>query len=445
MCSSRTRGTESLNSENLLANWLPFGATTIMRRGDEYYNIFGAWDWSKIPGVTNPAITVSWPINTTSISTQTTSFVGAVSDGTYGVTAMDYNKVTDVNGQSVDIAARKANFLFNNEMICLGAGITSSYALAPTTTTLNQSYLKGAVLINGVAVPQDEKSYDDVKWVHHDNTGYVFRNNTIAKMKTNSQSGNWYSINRAQTNETVTADVFKLWLDHGAAPSNASYEYAVLPNFSASETLAYANNMPIETVLNTTLLQAVTHKTLRQTGAVFYTAGTLNIDATLRITVDAACVLLIDWGSNPIKITASDPNQNRTTLNVMLNYNDWKSETLVFSLPSSNAKGASLTKVAETVRIINSTSNILEFQREGENSEDIEIYPSPSLRKFNVKLSERFIGGRINVINIIGNVLFSINTASSENAILLDNNYKGIGLVVVEKDGRKVVRKIVVE
>ncbi|EOR94162.1 hypothetical protein ADIARSV_2657 [Arcticibacter svalbardensis MN12-7] len=74
MCSSRTRGTESLNNENLLPNWLPFGATAIIRTGDEYYNIFGVWDWTKIPGVTNPAVKVIWPTDTTINNTQATTF-----------------------------------------------------------------------------------------------------------------------------------------------------------------------------------------------------------------------------------------------------------------------------------------------------------------------------------------------------------------------------------
>lgn len=346
MCSDRTRGTESMNNENLLANWLPFGATTIMRTGNEYFNIFGAWDWSKIPGVTNPAVVVPWPTGKTTNNKQTTTFVGGVSNGNYGVTGMDFSKVTDPDGESADITARKANFLFNNEMICLGAGITSTYTKAPTTTTLNQSYLKGAVLVNGNAVPKQESTYNDVTSIYHDNTGYVFRGNTTVKMKTNSQSGNWYDINRGQANDIEKVDVFKLWLDHGTAPSNATYEYVVLPNFTLTETNDYAKNMPVEMISNTTYIQAVTHKKLRHTGAVFYSAGTVSISPTIKVTTDKPCILLINWEANPIEVTVSDPTQTQTTLNVSLTYSDLKNEILVYDLPYSNAKGASMTKIA---------------------------------------------------------------------------------------------------
>ncbi|EOR94163.1 hypothetical protein ADIARSV_2658 [Arcticibacter svalbardensis MN12-7] len=275
-----------------------------------------------------------------------------MSDGNFGVTTMDFNKATQVNGLPVVIAARKANFLFNKEMICLGAGITSSYSLAPTTTTLNQSYLKGSVLVNGATVPPRDNTYNDVRWIYHEGTGYVFRSNTTAKMKTNFQSGNWYTIKQAQTNETVTADVFKLWLDHGNAPSNATYKYAVLPNFTSSETSIYATNMPVETVSNTSSLQAVSHKTLKQTGAILYLAGTVDINETLKVAVDKPCILLINWGANPIKVTASDPNQTETTLNVIISYSGLKSEILTFPLPYSNAIGTSMTKTAATTRLV---------------------------------------------------------------------------------------------
>ncbi|EOR94165.1 hypothetical protein ADIARSV_2660 [Arcticibacter svalbardensis MN12-7] len=350
MTSKRTRGTEAMNSENLLANWLPFGATTIMRTGKEYFNIFGAWDWTKIPGVTNPSVLVPFPEGKTTNNTQKTTFVGGVSDGIYGVTGMDLSVVIDPTGIIADITAQKANFLFNNEMICLGAGISSSYSKAPTTTTLNQSYLKGDVLVNENAVPKQESTYNDVKSIYHDNTGYVFRANTTVKMKTNSQSGNWYDINRGQANSKEKVDIFKLWLDHGKEPTDSSYEYVVLPNFTSKETTDYADNMPIETLSNTSSLQAVTHKKLHQTGAVFYEAGTIKIDPTLSLTVDKPCILLINCNVNPIKVTASDPNQSETTLNVYITYNGQQKETLTYPLPYSNAKGASMARTATIKR-----------------------------------------------------------------------------------------------
>jgi chondroitin AC lyase len=350
MCSNRTRGTESMNNENLLANWLPFGATTIMRTGNEYFNIFGAWDWTKIPGVTNPAIVIPFPTGKTTNVKQTSTFVGGVSDGKFGVTAMDFKNVVDPEGESVDITARKANFLFNNEMICLGAGITSTYAKAPSTTSINQSYLNGEVLVNASTVSKQEKTYSDVKSIYHDKTGYVFRTKTKVNMKTDSQSGNWYDINSGQANATVKVDIFKLWLDHGTAPSNASYEYVVLPNFTSAETTDYAYNMPVETLSNTSSLQAVTHKNLHQTGAVFYVAGTVNISPTLIVSVDKPCILLINWDVNPIEISASDPTQTQTTLNISISYANQKSEILVYTLPYSNAMGASMTKTATIKR-----------------------------------------------------------------------------------------------
>ncbi|WP_017258858.1 polysaccharide lyase family 8 super-sandwich domain-containing protein [Pedobacter arcticus] len=349
MCSARTVGTEGLNSENLLAYWLPFGATTIMRNTNEYYDIFGVWDWTKIPGVTNPAVPVIWP-STSVYHSQSTSFVGGVSDGINGITAMHLQKDTVIGGVNVDIEAKKTNFLWNGEMICLGAGINSSYSGASTTTTINQSYLKTAVLVDSNIIPKEENTYPNARWVHHDNTGYVFANNTAVQMKTNMQSGNWYTINKNQVNQTVSADIFKLWIDHGNAPSNASYEYIVLPNKSVAETNAYATNMPVTIHANTASLQAVSHVLLRQAGIVFYNPGNITIEPGLTISVDKACVLLVDYSKPKVKVTLSDPAQIQSSIQVSLSYAGSESEVLNFIMPLGDMLGSSVSLVASKPR-----------------------------------------------------------------------------------------------
>jgi hypothetical protein len=128
-----------VNTENLYGYYLPFGLTYIYRRGDEYKDIFPVWDWARLPGVTSPHHAFS----SSGRSSQQTSFVGGVSDGTYGVSTMDL----DVK----DTQAKKSWFWFDREWIALGTGIQSTNE-HPIVTGINQTLLKGEGY-NVVAIP----------------------------------------------------------------------------------------------------------------------------------------------------------------------------------------------------------------------------------------------------------------------------------------------------
>ncbi len=64
--------------------------------------------------------------------------MGAVTDGLYGAVGFDYISPHDF------IKARKAWFFFDEEYVCLGAGIEARSGY-PVATTLNQTLLKGEV------------------------------------------------------------------------------------------------------------------------------------------------------------------------------------------------------------------------------------------------------------------------------------------------------------
>ena len=86
MSSQRIAINESINGENLLGAMMGDGATTLYRRGDEYADIFPVWDWNKVPGTTVEQV----PPSRDELKVKgKTSFVGGVSDGTFGMCAMD--------------------------------------------------------------------------------------------------------------------------------------------------------------------------------------------------------------------------------------------------------------------------------------------------------------------------------------------------------------------
>jgi len=328
MCSARTQGTESINGENLKGFWLPFGATCLMKDASEFSSIFPLWDWTRIPGTTATQETPTF-----SESTQTTTFVGGVSNGQCGVAAMDLSKQS--------LTAKKSWFMFDNETVCLGAGITSTNA-NNVNTTLAQSLLHGTVTVDGTAISTvTDMAYTAVKWVFHDNVSYVFPQATNIKVSNSARTNMWSILNTSQPTTPVTNSVFNVWMSHGIKPANASYSYIIVPDIVLADVPGYSNNLPIKILSNTSSLQAVTQSVQKLTGAVFYVIGNLVIDAGLTVSVDQPCALLIDQSKDSIEITVSDPGQIKTVLNVTLNYANSPTKILKYFFPNGDYTGSS--------------------------------------------------------------------------------------------------------
>lgn len=288
--SVRTLRTERGNNENILGKFLPDGATNIQRRGPEYANCMPLWEWDKIPGVTNRDYSTDEGCTITKEWGQpgTTAFAGGVSDSLYGATAylQDYDSVQ----------ARKAWFFFKEEVVCLGAGI-SSRAAEPVTTTLNQCWLNGPVLAASAAIltpVQDDAVtiLHNPSWILHDSIGYVFPQPCELRIDNRLQQGSWYHINHFQSPDTVKGKLFKLWMLHGAQPAKARYAYIVVPGKSRHGMQSY-NSSVIRILQNSDSLQAVWHSGLNRLMLVFYTPGSIRTPvATIR--VNQPCLVYLD-------------------------------------------------------------------------------------------------------------------------------------------------------
>ncbi|QNK61604.1 chondroitinase [Pedobacter sp. PAMC26386] len=308
--SSRTLRTERGNNENILGKFLADGATNIQIRGDEYLNIMPVWEWDKIPGVTSriygddegATIKQDWGIP------GTTSFVGGVSNGLYGVSvyAQDYDQVQ----------AKKAWFFFDKEIVCLGAGIKSE-AQEEVRTTVNQNWLKGNVIMATAAkspevktdllVANTEREIAAPSWIWHDHIAYFFPEGGNLSVSNQAQKGSWYRINQSQPKEEVSGEVFQLSLSHGIKPANGTYEYVVVPGLADANAMKNYNLSMIHIISNTADLQVVEHKGLDILQLVFYKGGVLKT-ADLTVKADKACTILIQGlhTANPI-IDISDP------------------------------------------------------------------------------------------------------------------------------------------
>lgn len=317
--STRTARCEKGNGENLKGYYLSDGCTSIRMSGDEYFDIFPVWDWSRIPGTTAPhSETVPTNRKDWQVPGEST-FAGGVSDGTTGVAAYKYYDSKVLTG------ADKAWFMLDDGIVCLGSGIRSYNTSDAINTTLNQCLLgNGKVKVcNGGKVTTVGKkgTFTSPEWLIHNNIGYFLPDGGELIVEADRRTGSWYDINNTQNKETVAENVFTACLNHGVGPTDGRYSYIIVPGISSeSDARKYASAHALSILSNSPSIQAVRSNYLGQTGIVFYNPDKFSCDA-FDVSVSAPCILLInDDGSFSI----ADPAQNQKDITVSLKMNNQK-------------------------------------------------------------------------------------------------------------------------
>lgn len=335
--STRTVKAENGNGESLKGYYLTEGANYIAVNGNEYYNIYPTWEWNKIPGTTVPEIT-SYPLRPQwNSGPGTSAFVGGVSNGQYGASTFAMN---DYNTQ-----AKKSWFFFDDEVVCLGAGISST-ATEAINTTVNQCLLDGSVNIKTsegaeVLATGSRQYTGNLQWVHHDSVGYFFPQGGSISLSNQTQTGTWQSINTTYSG-TVSKDVFKLWFQHGIKPANSSYSYIVTPGKTLAEMNAYDASV-LQVWSNTAAAQAVYHSGLDMLQVVFYQAGSLTQNG-ITVTANIPCVLLLkNVSTGNVQVSVSDPTQTKSAVAIGVQNNVLGAlRTFSGSLPTGLLAGKTL-------------------------------------------------------------------------------------------------------
>ena len=316
MFSSRNHNMEQpYNSEGLMNHHLGDGANFISRTGDEYSNIAPVLDWQKIPGTTvvqKPVLPPSKEIQKRGL----TDFVGAVTDGQYGAVAFDFKSPHD------PLEAKKGYFFFDHEYVCLGAGITSS-SQHPVATTLNQCLLRGDVVVHHgnrrSVLGQGRRGLDDVRYVYHDGVAYFFPKPVKVNVSNQPASGSWYKINHQSDSpkNTISRNIFKLWLDHSPQPQKAAYQYIVIPSITERGLSACLSHCEIEIITNSPNIQAVRHTGLNIYQVIFYHLGGIQLSDKLKLTVASPAIVMIKTqGDRVQEITVSDPSRKQDKLHL---------------------------------------------------------------------------------------------------------------------------------
>lgn len=330
--SSRTVGSEYRSTfRSSIGNeivWSSAGATAIQVNNHEYLDLGPTFDWFHYPGVTAPYFREQTR-GTNGRTGNGGSFTGGVSDGTYGVSV-----------HSLDRAASKGSksyYYFDDEMVALGAGIESTSDSA-VHTTVNQAVAKDNASVNGqpVADGTDSAPVDDPSWAYNDEVGYVFPAGGAVHVSNKTQTGSWID------EDPVSRDAFTLYFDHGVHPSDARYEYVVLPAAAPEEVASYATEPAVEVLRNDADIQAVRHGGLDRTMATFYRAGALDLGDGRSLEVDQPSIVILDESGDVPVVSLANPSQSGLVVHVSLTGVDGSAHA-TFALGSGAYLGKTVT------------------------------------------------------------------------------------------------------
>lgn len=315
--SSRVYNYECMNGENL-KGWFTADGMTYLYNDDlaQFSDHFWATvDPYRLPGITVDTTPRADGYGTSKVSTR--NWVGGVTLHTNGVAGMDLATYGST------LTAKKSWFMFDNEVVCLGAGISCSGG-APIETVVENRRLGSATaafVVDGVAQPTTlgwSQTFAGATWASLTNAGgYYFPGGATVKMARQARTGSWSQINTGGSTTSYTRNYLSLWFDHGAQPNNKGYAYVLLPNSSSAQTASYAASPDIAILENSTAMQAVKETRLNLVGANFWLDGPQTADF---ITCSRKASVLTQEDSATLAIAVADPTQTNTG-NIVLTFN----------------------------------------------------------------------------------------------------------------------------
>jgi chondroitin AC lyase len=312
MSSTRVIGSETGNNENLKGYYLGDGVSYINVTGKEYDDIFPLWNWRNLPGVTCFETNEPLKMLTFKGYKNNNDFAGSISNKMNGITSFILNRDS--------LTAKKSYFYINGQMVCLGAGI-STLLNEPVTTTLNQTWLNGNVTYftdkKLILNPESSIKSQKIKWVNHDNITYVPLNNTKLDVSNQTHTGSWHQIIAKYPDEIEKGEIFTVKVSSEMKPKNASYAYAILPNYQP----AINNNVVLkfEILQNNEAAQVVKSKDNKIFLFTIFKPIKEKIEKLGEIDFKQPGLYQIENISKIWEITLSDPTQNLKTINVIFN------------------------------------------------------------------------------------------------------------------------------
>lgn len=340
--SERTGRFEVGNQENI-RGWHQGDGVVYLYNGDQGQYSDGYWatvDPQRLPGITTDHNT--WTLDQSQAWGKYTgngAFNGGSTLGRFATLAMDFRNYDKEDSQNPDLSAHKAWFVFDDEVVALGAGISGMAADRDTETIVENKKINGGntLLVDGVPTAEnlgDSASLQGVTWAWlegnqgSDCVGYYFPEGAELNVLREERTGSWQDVNGSSgvSSQPLTRNYLSLALPHGddaAAGQQTGYSYVLVPGKTAEQTAAYAADSGIRILANTAELQAVLDTKAAAAGFAFWQAGQAALPAgadwgVTSVTAEQPLSLTMCAEDGVLRLGVADPTQNSGSIRLHL-------------------------------------------------------------------------------------------------------------------------------
>lgn len=309
MYSNRIQNYEDMNDENR-KGWYTGEGMTYLYNGDlaQYSDDF----WPTVDPYRMPGTTVDTMRRADGSGEHRSpeSWTGGSTLKNFGTAGMSYD------AWNSSLVAKKSWFMFDNEIVALGAGITSSEDRNVESIVENRKIRNDGsnqLVINGETLDLSNGSQNhtmDAKWAFLEGNvpgadiGYFFPEGKTLTVKKEERSGAWKDINYGGPAEAIKRFYATMWFDHGVRPDQDTYSYVLLPGLNKEQTHHYSQNPDISILRNDSAVQAVQDVKENIIGANFWKDEKQSVGP---LTVYQKASVTMQEKDGVLEIAVSDP------------------------------------------------------------------------------------------------------------------------------------------
>jgi len=326
MYSKRIQNYEDMNDENKKAWYTSDGMTYLYNNDLKHYSddFWPTVNPYRMAGTTVDTMERQVVLQKDGMGGQRKSsknWVGGTSlNNLYGAAGMELE-----SGFS-SLTARKSWFMFQKEIVALGAGITSTDNRTIETVIENRKVGDSTLIVDGSPMPNEigwHEKLEKVRWVHFQGNnkgsdiGYYFPYGSRVNALWEERKGRWRDINADGPATVISRNYLTLWFDHGINPTDEAYGYVILPNKTSEEVKNYCDKPEIIVLENTKEVQAVKNIRLNIVGANFWQDKEKTVEY---ISCNKKASIMIMEKNNTLEVSISDPTmENQGAIDLIIN------------------------------------------------------------------------------------------------------------------------------
>ena len=221
-----------------------------------------------------------------------------------------------------DLKSKKAWFCFDDEIVCLSAGITSTMDSPVNTTVDHRRVRYEDKFLHKIGVGEcvetlplasgrrDVKNPDFVLIERH--AGYLFLEgadvyyNRYVNVPKNFSNSEPHHLNSADGKPEQT--FFEIGISHGKNPKADSYAYVIIPYATEDKLRAYKSSPDVTVLANSDVLAAAYEKNTNTAGIAFYEGGKCKTPI-VTVTASAPSLVMLGESLGVLELAIADVTQ----------------------------------------------------------------------------------------------------------------------------------------